>query len=53
VGGAVCVCALVAVGFVNVFEAEPGVVCCCLTMAAVGGLDLPPDCCLTVESKGI
>ena len=52
-GGAVCVGALVDVVFVNVFEAEPGVVYCCLTMAEVGGLDLRPDCCLTVESKGM
>ena len=43
-GGAVCVGALVDVVFVNVFEAGPVVVCCCLTMAAVGGLDLRPDC---------
>jgi hypothetical protein len=53
VGGAVCGGALVDVVFVNVFEAGPVVVCCCLTMAAVGGLDLRPDCCLTVESTGI
>ncbi len=52
-GGAVCLGALGDVVFVNVFEADPGVVRCCLTMAAVGGLDLRPDCCLKVESKGI
>ena len=52
-GGAVCLGALVDVVFVNVFEVELGVVSCCLMMAAVGGLHLRLDCCLTEESKGV